>query len=148
MEFVVADVMERHIADILQIEKDCFSLPWNRRQLMSQLTDDRHIFIAACSLEDKVLGYVGVDCVLDEGYISNVAVSPEYRKQGVADALLTELLSRAEKRELSFLTLEVRESNIPAISLYSKHGFANVGMRKNYYAKPMENAILMTKFLK
>ena len=148
MEFVVVDVEERHIADIMQIEKECFSLPWNRRQLMNQLTDDWHIFIAACTREDKVLGYVGVDCVLDEGYISNVAVSPQYRKQGIADALLIELLHRAEERELAFLTLEVRESNLPAISLYSKHGFANVGVRKNYYAKPMENAILMTNFLK
>ena len=85
--------------------------------------------------------------VLDEGYISNVAVSPECRRQGIGDALIAEMDSRAKRRALSFATLEVRESNAPAIALYSKHGYVPVGTRKNYYDLPRESAILMTKFL-
>ena len=86
--------------------------------------------------------------VLDEGYISNVAVAPEHRRKGCADALITALLSRAALRELSFVTLEVREHNEPAIALYRKHGFVPVGLRKNYYEAPVENALLMTCYLK
>ena len=85
--------------------------------------------------------------VLDEGYISNVAVSPAYRRQGIADKLISQLLKSAEDKELTFVTLEVRQSNIPAISLYEKNGFIKVGQRKNYYDLPKEDAILMTKFL-
>ena len=77
-----------------------------------------------------------------------MAVSPEHRRQGIADALIHALLERAALRELSFVTLEVREHNAPAIALYRKHGFSPVGLRKNYYEAPVENAILMTKYLK
>ena len=86
--------------------------------------------------------------VLDEGYISNVAVSPEHRRKGIADRLIRELMTRAGQLELAFVTLEVRESNAPAAELYKKHGFVKVGQRKNYYDLPKEDAILMTKFLK
>ena len=97
---------------------------------------------------ESVLGYVGMMFVLDEGYISNVAVSPEHRRQGIASALIGELLRRAEELRLSFVTLEVRESNAPAIALYERFGFAPVGRRKGYYDAPKEDAILMTRFLK
>ena len=85
--------------------------------------------------------------VLDEGYISNVAVHPQWRRQGVADALLDALTEQARQKLLSFLTLEVRESNAPAIALYEKHGFRAVGRRKSYSEKPREDAILMTRTL-
>ena len=125
----------------------CFSLPWTWEQLMSQLPDDGHEFLAA-EEEGKVLGYVGMMTVLDEGYISNVAVDPAFRRQGIGGSPDRELLERAALRELSFVTLEVREHNEPAIALYRKHGFAPVGLRKNYYTLPVENALLMTKYLK
>ena len=86
--------------------------------------------------------------VIDEGYISNVAVSAKYRRQGVADALIDALNERAEALTLAFMTLEVRRSNLPAIRLYEKHGFAVVGSRKNYYDLPKEDALLMTCFMK
>ena len=111
---------------------------------MSQLPDDRHIFIAAAD-GDEVLGYVGMMHVVDEGYISNVAVAPEHRRHGIADALILELLRRCTALGLSFVTLEVRAGNAPAIALYEKHGFSPVGRRKNYYDFPKEDAILMTK---
>ena len=92
------------------------------------------------------LGYANFLHVLDEGDIGNVAVAPEFRRQGVADALLEALCARAAALDLAFLTLEVRASNAPAIALYRKHGFQAVGQRRNYYQKPDEDALLMTWF--
>ncbi len=148
MPFEIVDVKMEHINGIEAIERQCFSLPWSRQALISQLPDSMHVFIAAVNEQDAVLGYVGMMYVLDEGYISNVAVSPSCRRQGIADALIDTLVCKAEEKQLSFVTLEVRESNTAAISLYKKHGFTEVGLRKNYYEKPTENAILMTRFLK
>ena len=144
----ICDASQRHLEALEALEQACFSLPWTRDMLLSQLPDENHEFIAAEDESGKLLGYVGMMCVLDEGYISNVAVDPACRRQGIGDLLIRELLARAEKRDLSFVTLEVREHNAPAIALYRKHGFSPVGLRKNYYEAPVENAILMTKYLK
>ena len=93
----------------------------------------------------SVLGYLGISVILDEGYITNIAVFPEFRKKGIASKLLEFLFDFAKQKELSFVSLEVRESNMPAISLYKKFGFENEGFRKNFYTNPKENAIIMTK---
>ena len=84
--------------------------------------------------------------VLDEGYISNVAVSPKYRRQGIADALIERLDELCSGHGLAFVSLEVRAGNAPAVALYEKHGFAPVGLRKNYYERPREDAVIMTKY--
>ena len=148
MQYRIVDAELRHIDAVESIEKQCFSMPWSRNSLISQLPDDMHMFLVAENEQGTAIGYVGIMYVLDEGYISNVAVAPEYRRLGIADALIKTLVSKAEEKMLSFVTLEVRESNAPAIELYSKNGFSQVGLRKNYYEKPTENAILMTRFLK
>ena len=147
MEYRIVNAELRHIEQLEQIEQACFSMPWTREQLESQLPDSCHVFIAAESGK-AVLGYVGMMYIIDEGYISNVAVAPEYRRQGIADALIDELMGRAAALNLAFVTLEARQSNSPAIALYKKHGFVPVGVRKNYYELPKEDAVLMTKFLK
>ena len=147
MEFRIVDVSVEHIPQIEEIERECFSRPWTAEQLMSQMRDAQHEFIAAVD-DSRVLGYVGLMYVLDEGYISNVAVRPEARRQGIGDALIDALAEKAKTLELAFLTLEVRESNAPAIALYAKHGFHPVGKRKNYYDAPKEDAVLMTCYLK
>ena len=147
MDCRITDATPGHIDAIEEMEKQCFSAPWTREQLLSQLPDNRHEFLVA-ELKGRAAGYVGMMCVLDEGYISNVAVAPDCRRQGLADALIRELMSRAEKRGLAFVTLEVRSGNEPAKALYAKHGFIPVGIRKNYYSSPREDAILMTNFLK
>lgn len=148
MQYKIVDAQPKHIDAVEEIEKQCFSLPWSRQALISQLPDDMHMFVVAENEQGNAIGYVGMMYVLDEGYISNVAVSPDYRRLGIADALINKLISSAEDKMLSFVTLEVRESNTPAIELYAKNGFSEVGLRKNYYEKPTENAILMTRFLK
>ena len=147
MDYFVADAAPEHIDAIEALEKMCFSVPWTRDQLLSQLPDERHEFLVALC-EGQPVGYVGMMCVLDEGYLANVAVSPACRRQGIADALIAELLRRALSRELAFVTLEVRAGNEAAKALYAKHGFVPVGTRKKYYTSPTEDAILMTKFLK
>ena len=148
MEYRIIDTTEAQLEQIEAIEQQCFSCPWTLDQLRSQLSDDRHVFLAAVDAGGTVLGYVGMMFVLDEGYISNVAVAPAYRRQGVADALIAALMRRAEELALAFVTLEVRAGNEPAKSLYAKHGFVPVGRRKNYYDLPKEDAILMTRFWK
>ena len=148
MEYRIIDTTQTQLEQIEKIEQQCFSCPWTLDQLRSQLSDDRHVFLAAVDAGGTVLGYVGMMFVLDEGYISNVAVAPDFRRQGVADALISALMTRAEELNLAFVTLEVRAGNEPAKSLYAKHGFVPVGRRKNYYDLPKEDAILMTRFWK
>ena len=143
----IVDTRPEHLDDILLMEQQCFSVPWTRDQLAAQMSDSMYIFLAAEDENGRAVGYVGLMYVLDEGYISNVAVSPSRRREGIADMLLTELYARAKAKKLSFLTLEVRESNAPAQSLYKKHGYTEVGMRKGYYSLPKEDAVLMTCFL-
>lgn len=145
LEYNILDAREEHLEDLERLEKCCFTVPWTAEQLRSQLPDDRHVFIVA-EFCGTVLGYVGMAWVIDEGYISNVAVDPEYRLIGLGSALIEELLRRCGALGLSFVTLEVRRGNAPAISLYQKHGFSVVGERKNYYEQPREDALLMTKF--
>ena len=143
----IVDTRPEHLDDILLMEQQCFSVPWTRDQLAAQMSDSMYIFLAAEDESGRAVGYVGLMYVLDEGYISNVAVSPSRRREGIADMLLTELYARAKAKKLSVLTLEVRESNAPAQSLYKKHGYTEVGMRKGYYSLPKEDAVLMTCFL-
>lgn len=143
----ICDASAAHIEQLEDLERACFSLPWTRKQLASQLPDEQHCFLIALEGE-RILGYAGMMHVLDEGYISNVAVAPEVRRRGIGDSLVSALLERAGELRLSFVTLEVRAGNRSAIALYEKHAFQKVGLRRNYYDLPKEDAILMTKFLR
>ena len=146
MDFQIRDVESAHIPQIEALERLCFSLPWTAEALCAQLKDGQHEFIAAFDAQGRVLGYVGMMFVLDEGYISNVAVSPDCRRQGIADALIDRLCELCKVHALAFVSLEVRAGNVPAIALYEKHGFERVGLRKNYYERPKEDALIMTKY--
>ncbi len=146
MEYAIRDVGPDDIPQIVEVEKRCFSLPWTAEQLAAQIKDAQHEFIAAISPDGTVLGYVGMMYVLDEGYISNVATDLPWRRQGIADALIGRLCAICEGLRLSFVSLEVRAGNAPAVALYEKHGFAPVGLRKNYYERPREDAVIMTKY--
>ena len=146
MAYRITDVQAEHIPQIAALEQQCFSLPWTAEQLSAQCRDARHEFIAAVAEDGAVLGYAGMMFVLDEGYISNVAVAPDRRRQGIADALIARLDALCRSHALAFATLEVRAGNAPAIALYEKHGFFAVGLRRNYYERPREDALIMTKF--
>lgn len=131
--------------DVCRIENECFVHAWSKESLESELKDDNSLFLTAVE-NGEVIGYIGMSVVIDEGYIYNVAVKSEHRNKGAASALINELVTFGKKNNFSFITLEVRESNEKARSIYSKFGFVKVGERKNYYSEPKENAILMTKY--
>lgn len=129
---------------VKQIEDASFSLPWTYEQLQMMLDPGRFIFLGVFDDGGRLLGYAGMQYVLDEGYIGNVAVAADARRKGAGSLLMEEMLRKASELGLSFVTLEVRESNAAAIALYEKFGFEKVAVRKNYYDFPKENAIIMT----
>ena len=133
---------------LAEIEKECFSIPLTEEQLLAQIRDEKTVVLSAEDQNGNLVGYAGFYSVRDDGYITNVAVSIAYRRQHIADRLLECLEEYAGERNLAFLTLEVRESNASAVSLYVKHGFETRGIRKNYYERPKENAQIMTLDLK
>lgn len=135
----------RHLCRVSEIEAACFSRPWSYQSLESELHNENSLFFVAQE-EGEVIGYIGMQVVLDEGYLFNVAVDSRFRKRGVGSALVETLVTYGKKHNLSFITLEVRESNTPARSLYEAFGFIKVGERKAYYTQPAENAVLMTKY--
>ena len=141
--FEIKKLEQHHITQIASLEEICFSEPWSAEGIMDSFRTGT-VFLVA-ERDKKVLGYVGIKPVIDEGYITNVAVFPEYRRLGVAKALLKEINRLAEEKELSFVSLEVRASNQPAINLYSSFGYIKEGERKNFYRNPTENALIMTK---
>ncbi|MBR5868546.1 MAG: ribosomal protein S18-alanine N-acetyltransferase [Clostridia bacterium] len=129
------------------LEGLCFHTPTSPTMMWEELTKPEGIYFGAFDGQTLV-GYVGMQSVLDEGYIMNLCVNPDYRRRGIARQLMDALLKGAEKAELAFVTLEVRESNVPAISLYKSLSFEEVGLRKNYYQNPTEHALLLTRFYK
>ena len=137
----ITEMQEKHLPALAELEKQCFHAPWSEKMLREELGGG--IFLVA-EQDGEVQGYVGCQTVLDEGYITNVAVSPDFRRRGAARRLIAELIARAKEKGLAFVTLEVREINAPAIALYAGAGFVPVGTRKNFYSNPAENALLMT----
>ena len=147
MSMLIRNATEKDIPALEELEKQSFSLPWTAQMLMNQLHGDGRILLVAES--DGVLaGYIGLWYVLDEGYITNVATSQEFRRSGVATALINEVVKRGNALGLLFLSLEVRESNMAARQLYAAADFKDVGRRSKYYEQPEEDAIIMTLFLK
>ena len=144
MNYQLIPMTSEHLDQVAEIERLCFSDPWSRRMLSEQLENECAATIVAQGTDGTVLGYAGLLVVLDEGYITNVAVRPEYRRQGIASELLEVFRRFGEGNHMAFLTLEVRASNTAARALYQKHGYAEVGCRKNYYEHPKEDAIIMT----
>ena len=134
------------IEAVVKIEKENFSVPWDENGFLSFMLREGTIFLTALN-DNEVVGYCGLISAADEADITNVSVSQSMRKKGIGGMLLSELIKEAGESGIKKIFLEVRESNIPAISLYNGFGFKQVGMRKDYYEKPVENALLMLKEL-
>ena len=132
---------KEYVNNVFEIEKACFSNPWSREDIAAQIDCPTSHFLVAV-VSGKVAGYMGLQIFSGEGYVTNVAVLPQYRGRGIAKALI----SKQFENEMDFITLEVRESNTPAISLYEKTGFEKIGIRPNFYSNPTENAVIMTKY--
>lgn len=147
MSVKIVPMTADHLEELEKLERICFSRPWSRKMLAEELENQCAAFLVAeDSISGRVLGYAGLMVVADEGYITNVAVFPEYRRQGIAAQILQVFLQFAAANHLAFLTLEVRPSNAAAIALYQGFGFEEVGRRKNYYDLPKEDALILTKY--
>lgn len=130
------------------LERQCFADPWPEEAVAAYINGENCLMLCAEGEGGELLGYVGMQHVLDEGYIGNVCTAPQHRRRGVARALLAELESRSRRLGLAFLTLEARASNAAAIALYEGAGYGRVGTRPGYYQHPAEDAVIMTLFLK
>ncbi len=137
---------ERHINPLLNLEKIIFPSPWTVGMFKGELYSDYSNFYVLCS-EDEIVAYFGLWTVGDEGHINNFAVTPEYRNWRVGSLMLSKIFEIGNEKQVEIYYLEVRVSNISAISLYKKHGFVEAGIRKKYYSSPREDALLMTKFV-
>ena len=133
-----------HVAQIAALEKICFSDPWSERSIASELDNKLAFWLVAVEGE-SVTGYIGSQTVMEETDMMNVAVHPDFRRQGIAEALVSGLVEHLKTMGSHCLTLEVRASNAPAIALYEKLGFAEIGRRKNYYRNPREDALILRK---
>ncbi len=133
-----------HTEQVAALEQLCFSDPWSLNSVNSELTNPLSLWLVAL-FGEQVVGYIGSQTVLDEADIMNVAVHPAHRRKGIAAALLTELQRRLRENAVHSLTLEVRASNDAAISLYSRLGYLQVGLRPNYYRNPKEDAMILRK---
>ena len=137
---------QAHVAAIAGLEKLCFSDPWSEKSIETELSCRLSCWLVAMEGETLV-GYVGSQTVMDESDMMNIAVHPDHRRKGIAEALVAGLEEQLRQRGSKALTLEVRDSNAPAIALYEKLGFAQVGLRKNYYRNPKEDARILRKEL-
>lgn len=136
----IEKLSKKYIDDIYNIECVCFSHPWSKADLEAQLSlDTSHFLVAVCG--GKAVGYMGLQIFFGEGYVTNVAVLPDFRRQGIAEMLIEKQL----ENDMDFISLEVRKSNLPAISLYKKLGFETVGIRPHFYTSPDEDAVIMTR---
>ncbi len=140
---VIREMQVKDVSAVAVLEAMCFSEPWSEQAFLDALKQTEALLLVAVGMDDKPLGYCGIYLSADEGEITNVAVCPDYRKRGIADAILTAVFAKAQKRGTQTVYLEVRESNISAQKLYEKHGFVSCGIRKNFYRKPTEHAIVM-----
>ena len=137
-------MMPEHIGDVAQLEALCFSCPWSENAISGELTNPLSLWIVAVD-DGCVAGYVGSQSVMGEADMMNIAVSPAYRRRGIAESLVNVLIEQLKTNDVYCLTLEVRASNAPAIALYQKIGFVQVGRRPNYYTAPKEDALILRK---
>lgn len=139
---LIREMTLQDIPAVAEIEKACFSLPWSEQSLIDSVTREDTMFLV-CEEEQNIVGYIGMYLSFDEGDITNVAVAPAYRKRGYGEAIVSKAIELAKEKQLEMILLEVRVSNAPAISLYKKMGFEEIGIRKNFYEHPVEDAMIM-----
>ncbi len=140
----LTEMTEAHVQAVAELEKLCFSDPWPLEGILPELTNPLSYWLVAMD-GDTLAGYIGSQSVCGEADMMNVAVAPGYRRQGIARRLVEGLVAGLRQRQVNSLSLEVRASNGPAIALYDKLGFAQVGRRPNYYRNPKEDALILRK---
>ena len=140
----IIPMTRQHVAQVAVLEKQCFSAPWSEDSVAGELDNPLSVWLV-CEDQGRVLGYVGSQTVLEESDMMNIAVLPEARRAGIGERLILSLIELLKDRGSRSLALEVRASNTPAISLYKKLGFLQVGRRPNYYRGPREDALILRK---
>ena len=143
---IIEKMNATQVPQIAELEKLSFSDPWSEKSIETELSCRLSVWLVALEGE-QVVGYVGSQTVIDESDMMNIAVHPDFRRRGIAEALVAELEAALRQRGSRALTLEVRDSNAPAIALYEKLGFSQVGLRRNYYRNPKEDARILRKEL-
>ena len=138
------EMKAEHVSQVAALEKLCFADPWSEKSIASELSNIWSYWVVAL-WDDRVIGYIGSQSSFDETDVMNVAVHPDFRRKGIAEALVNALVENLQKMGSRCLTLEVRASNVPAITLYEKLGFSEIGRRKNYYRNPREDALILRK---
>ena len=141
---IIVKMNESHVSQVAELEKICFSDPWSENSVASELNNKLAFWLVA-EEEGRLAGYVGSQTVCNETDMMNVAVHPDFRRRGIAEALVNGLVEKLKSKGSHCLTLEVRASNAPAIALYEKLGFSEIGRRKNYYRNPREDALILRK---
>lgn len=140
----IDDMRKEDLEQVSAMEAACFSMPWSKKSFEENLNRSDAVYVVARDGE-KVLGYCGAYVILNEADINQVAVDPVHRKKGVGGKMLAALLEKLRKAGTDAVTLEVRKSNEAAIALYESMGFVTEGIRKNFYEKPVEDALIMWK---
>ncbi len=140
----IVKMLQAHVPQIAQLEAICFSAPWSENSITSELQNPLSVWLVAMENE-RLAGYIGSQSVMGEADMMNVAVHPDFRRQGVATKLIGALVSALAENGVTSLSLEVRASNAPAIALYDALGFVPVGRRPNYYRNPKEDALICRK---
>lgn len=142
----ILELRGEHVAQVAALERLCFADPWSEKSIASELNNPLALWLVAVE-EEEVVGYIGSQTVPDESDMMNVAIHPDHRRRGIAEALVTALCDALKERGSVSLTLEVRSSNEPAKALYEKLGFGLAGRRPNYYRNPKEDALILRKML-
>ncbi|MFW6007211.1 MAG: ribosomal protein S18-alanine N-acetyltransferase [Bacillota bacterium] len=147
MDIKIGLLSEEDLSQVMKIEYKSFNSPWSRHSFLKDINENPYSIYLAAYNGKKLVGYIGGWLVIDELHITNLAVDPEYRKQGIATRLLNTIIEIIKEKEMIAVTLEVRESNEPAINLYKNNGFIQTGKRINYYQDNGEDALIMRKEL-
>ncbi len=142
----IEKMQPEHIDGVHEIELDSFSIPWSKHEFRSELEKEKLAIYYVAIVDGKPVGYAGMWHVVTEGHITNIAVSPGFRRKGVGAALLERLIETAKEKEMLGITLEVRMNNEAAQKLYTKYGFKHEGIRKGYYSDTGEDALIMWKY--
>ena len=143
---IITNMTIHHVAQVAELEKICFQDPWSEKSVAAELEHDYSLWLVAMEGE-TLAGYIGSQISYGEADMMNVAVSPDHRRKGIGEKLILALMEELKARECISLALEVRASNAPAIALYDKLGFGQIGLRKNYYRNPKEDALILRKEL-
>ncbi|MFA5523962.1 MAG: ribosomal protein S18-alanine N-acetyltransferase [Tissierellales bacterium] len=142
-DVIIREMTEEDIDDVLEVEKESFATPWTKEAFVLELIKNQLARYIVAEKDEKIVGYGGLWLILDEGHITNIAVSSNHRGQGIGNLLVERLIGICEERGINNMTLEVRKTNFIAQYLYKKYDFVDCGVRKGYYTDTKEDAVIM-----